>query len=151
MKASLYRRAVQVYEIPNQYPMTFSPSILKSSSKSQKYKNCLKIDLTSYNAHVGFFSGRNLSRIKILPQSDMFPAHIQFWISRIIDGHYHIAIKADLYHKAVQVYDIYVPNQYLVTQKFCCLLFFSALTLKVPITTAADNIHKYFFIIFQRK
>ena len=26
-----------------------------------------------------------------------------------------------------------------------------ALTLKAPITTAADNIHKYFFIVFQRK
>ena len=26
-----------------------------------------------------------------------------------------------------------------------------ALTLKVPITTAADNIHNYFFIVFQRK
>ena len=25
------------------------------------------------------------------------------------------------------------------------------LTLKVPITTAADDIHKYFFIVFQRK
>ena len=25
------------------------------------------------------------------------------------------------------------------------------LTLKVPITTAADNINKYFFIVFQRK
>ena len=25
------------------------------------------------------------------------------------------------------------------------------LTLKVPIRTAADNIHKYFFIVFQRK
>ena len=27
----------------------------------------------------------------------------------------------------------------------------SILTLKVPITTAADDIHKYFFIVFQRK
>ena len=26
-----------------------------------------------------------------------------------------------------------------------------SLTLKGPITTAADNIHKYFFIVFQRK
>ena len=26
-----------------------------------------------------------------------------------------------------------------------------SLTLKVPITTAADDIHKYFFIVFQRK
>ena len=25
------------------------------------------------------------------------------------------------------------------------------LTFKVPITTAADDIHKYFFIVFQRK
>ena len=25
------------------------------------------------------------------------------------------------------------------------------LTLKAPITTAADDIHKYFFIVFQRK
>ena len=25
------------------------------------------------------------------------------------------------------------------------------LTLKVPVTTAADDIHKYFFIVFQRK
>ena len=25
------------------------------------------------------------------------------------------------------------------------------LTLEVPITTAADDIHKYFFIVFQRK
>ena len=27
----------------------------------------------------------------------------------------------------------------------------SVLTLKAPITTAADDIHKYFFIVFQRK
>ena len=27
----------------------------------------------------------------------------------------------------------------------------SSLTLKAPITTAADYIHKYFFIVFQRK
>ena len=27
----------------------------------------------------------------------------------------------------------------------------TVLTLKVPITTAADDIHKYFFIVFQRK
>ena len=27
----------------------------------------------------------------------------------------------------------------------------SLLTLKAPFTTAADNIHKYFFIVFQRK
>ena len=27
----------------------------------------------------------------------------------------------------------------------------SKLTLKAPITTAADGIHKYFFIVFQRK
>ena len=27
----------------------------------------------------------------------------------------------------------------------------SMLTLKVPIMTAADDIHKYFFIVFQRK
>ena len=26
-----------------------------------------------------------------------------------------------------------------------------SLTLKAPITTAADDIHKYFFIVFQRK
>ena len=28
---------------------------------------------------------------------------------------------------------------------------FLSLTLKAPITTAADDIHKYFFIVFQRK
>ena len=28
---------------------------------------------------------------------------------------------------------------------------YSALTLKALITTAADDIHKYFFIVFQRK
>ena len=39
IKAGLYRKAVQVYHIPNLYPVTFSPSILNSSSNSQKYKN----------------------------------------------------------------------------------------------------------------
>ena len=39
IKAGLYRKAVQVYYIPNLYPVTFSPSILNSSSNSQKYKN----------------------------------------------------------------------------------------------------------------
>ena len=29
--------------------------------------------------------------------------------------------------------------------------FFFFLTLKAPIMTAADDIHKYFFIVFQRK
>ena len=38
IKAGLYRKAVQVYHIPNLYPVTFSPSILNSSSNSQKYK-----------------------------------------------------------------------------------------------------------------
>ena len=28
---------------------------------------------------------------------------------------------------------------------------YDPLTLKAPITTAADDIHKYFFIVFQRK
>ena len=28
---------------------------------------------------------------------------------------------------------------------------FNSLTLRAPITTAADDIHKYFFIVFQRK
>ena len=31
------------------------------------------------------------------------------------------------------------------------ILPFVVLTLKAPITTAADDIHKYFFIVFQRK
>ena len=39
IKAGLYRKAVQVYYIPNLYPVTFSPSILNSSSNSQEYKN----------------------------------------------------------------------------------------------------------------
>ena len=42
IKAGLYRKAVQVYYIPNLYPVTFSPSILNSSSNSQEYKNHLK-------------------------------------------------------------------------------------------------------------
>ena len=55
IKAGLYRKAVQVYYIPNLYPVTFSPSILNSSSNSQKYKNHWKRDLRSSNAHVGYF------------------------------------------------------------------------------------------------
>ena len=39
IKAGLYRKAVQIYYIPNLYPVTFSPSILNSSSNFQKYKN----------------------------------------------------------------------------------------------------------------
>ena len=42
IKAGLYRKAVQVYYKPNLYPVTFSPSILNSSSNSQEYKNHLK-------------------------------------------------------------------------------------------------------------
>ena len=42
IKAGLYHKAVQVYNIPNQYPVTFSPSILNSSSNFQEYKNHLK-------------------------------------------------------------------------------------------------------------
>ena len=34
IKAGLYRKAVQVYDISSLYPMTFSPSILNSSSNS---------------------------------------------------------------------------------------------------------------------
>ena len=30
-------------------------------------------------------------------------------------------------------------------------MFPGILTLKAPVTTAADNIHKYFLIVFQRK
>ena len=41
IKAGLYK-AVQVYYKPNLYPVTFSPSILNSSSNSQEYKNHLK-------------------------------------------------------------------------------------------------------------
>ena len=32
-----------------------------------------------------------------------------------------------------------------------CALFIENLTIIVPITTAADDIHKYFFIVFRRK
>ena len=39
IKACLYHKTVQVYDIPNLYPVTFSPSILNLSSNSQKYKN----------------------------------------------------------------------------------------------------------------
>ena len=42
VKAGLYRKAVQVYYIPNLYPVTFSPSILNASSNYQEYKNHLK-------------------------------------------------------------------------------------------------------------
>ena len=42
IKAGLYRKAVQVYDIPNQYPVTFSPSMLNLSSNSQEYKNHLR-------------------------------------------------------------------------------------------------------------
>ena len=31
------------------------------------------------------------------------------------------------------------------------VILLTVLTLKVPIMTAADDIHKYFFIVFQRK
>ena len=53
IKAGLYGKAVQVYYIPNLYPVTFSPSILNSSSNSKKYKNHWKWDLRSSKAHVG--------------------------------------------------------------------------------------------------
>ena len=39
IKAGLHRKVVQVYAIPNLYPVTFSPSILNSSSNSKNYKN----------------------------------------------------------------------------------------------------------------
>ena len=35
--------------------------------------------------------------------------------------------------------------------QFPTSLLFLSLTLKVPITTASDDIYKYFFIVFQRK
>ena len=38
-KARLYSKAVQVYDIPNLYPVTSFPSTLNSSLNSQKYKN----------------------------------------------------------------------------------------------------------------
>ena len=44
--------------------------------------------------------------------------------------------------KSVSVQAIIADIPYLLTQ---------GLTLKAPITTAADDIHKYIFIIFQRK
>ena len=39
IKAGLYRKSVQVFDIPNLYPVTFSCSILNWSWNSQKYKN----------------------------------------------------------------------------------------------------------------
>ena len=42
IKAGLYRKAVQVYYILNQYPVTFPPTILNSASNSQEYKNHLR-------------------------------------------------------------------------------------------------------------
>ena len=38
-KTSLYPKAIQVYDIPNLYPVTFSPSISNLSSDSQEYKS----------------------------------------------------------------------------------------------------------------
>ena len=54
IKAGLYRKAVQVYYIPNLYPVTFSTSILNSSSNSQKHKDHWKRELRSSNAHMGY-------------------------------------------------------------------------------------------------
>ena len=53
IKAGLYRKAAQVYDIPNLYPVTFSLFMLNSSWNSQKYKNHWKSDLRSPNAYAG--------------------------------------------------------------------------------------------------
>ena len=45
IKAGLYRKAVQVYYIPNLYPVTFSPSILNSSSNSHEVQESLEMRL----------------------------------------------------------------------------------------------------------
>ena len=42
---------------------------------------------------------------------------------------------------------LYSPGEEILTSTQNIIL----LTLKAPITTAADNIHQYFFIVFQRK
>ena len=112
IKASLNRKAVQVYHMPTLYPVTFSPSILNSSSNSQEYKNHWKGNLRSSNAHVGHLhwapfvmdSYKNLHA----PAEDRTE-------DPSISGRalYHVAIKAGLYRKAVQVY--HIPNLYHVT------------------------------------
>ena len=112
IKAGVYRKAVQVYDTPNLYPVTLSPSILNSSSNSQKYKNHMKPDLRSSNAYVGFFPlgaicHGLLKTFHALAEDRTGDPSIS---SRAL---YHVAIKASLYRKVVQVYDI--PNLYPVT------------------------------------
>ena len=45
-------------------------------------------------------------------------------------------------------YDFYL---YLFIYLFIFCVFHISVTLKAPITTAPDDIYKYFFIVFQRK
>ena len=101
-----------MYIIPNLYPVTFSLSILNSSSNSQKYKNNWKWDLRKSNARVGYFDWVSFvtSPLKNLnaPADDRTGDPSIY--SRAL---YHVAIKAGLYRKAVQVYII--PNLYPVT------------------------------------
>ena len=52
-------------------------------------------------------------------------------------------IKVCLTRRIVTVYSLYLGYWYFKV--------FSTLTLKVPIRTAAEDIYKYFFIVFQRK
>ena len=39
----------------------------------------------------------------------------------------------------------------MIMSEYMYIFAYSYLTLKAPITTAADDIYKYFFIVFQRK
>ena len=47
--------------------------------------------------------------------------------------------------------DPYVAYNLIMACNVVLLTMTSLLTLKVPITIAGDDIHKYFFIVFQRK
>ena len=113
IKAGLYRKAVQVYHIP--ITTTYSPSILRFVHESQFEQplNTRPPSLLDHQAlQMGLFTlGARCNRWKNSNhQCCSWGSNLVRWTQS--PTLYHVAIKAGLYHKAVQVYHIPITTTY---------------------------------------
>ena len=74
---------------------------------------------------------------------------VMFSTLKLLLTYFFLKTKMSIYNEAISKITAYVSNKYSI---FCVInKGVQLLTLKAPITTAADDIYKYFFIVFQRK